>query len=251
MNSNLQTIEPERLPQAITPSGLLQLAVQQGADLDRLERLMNLQERWEANEARKAYVAAMAAFKQNPPKIFKDRHVRFESQKGVTEYDHATLGNVVETVVGALAQHGISHRWSLQQIDGGMIRVTCILTHALGHSEETSLQGSPDQSGGKNNIQAVGSTVSYLERYTLLAACGVATYDIGDDDGRGDAKTQGGPDSRQTLIPQERYAELESLLRNCGTLDDLHDLWRSFAGIERKAMTPVKDEVKAALVSLQ
>ena len=57
--------------QAATPSVLLAMAVQQGADLDRLERLMALQERWEANEARTAFVAAMTAFKAEPLEIFK------------------------------------------------------------------------------------------------------------------------------------------------------------------------------------
>jgi hypothetical protein len=59
--------------------------------------------------------------------------------------------------------------------------VTCILTHEKGHSEETSLQGPPDTSGSKNSIQAVGSSVTYLCRYTLLAACGLAASE--DTDG--------------------------------------------------------------------
>ena len=41
-----------------------------------------------------------------------------------------------------------------------------------------------DTSGGKNNIQAMGSAVSYLERYTLLAITGLSTKEM-DDDGRG------------------------------------------------------------------
>ena len=64
-----------------------------------------------------------------------------------------------------------------------MIRVTCVLSHILGHSERVTLQASPDQSGGKNNIQAVGSTVTYLERYTLLAVTGLATAEQDDDGG--------------------------------------------------------------------
>ena len=48
--------EPTALPaQAVTPMQMLQIAVEQGADLDRLEKLMDMQERWEANEARKAF----------------------------------------------------------------------------------------------------------------------------------------------------------------------------------------------------
>jgi hypothetical protein len=56
-------------------------------DIDKLAKLLDIQERWEANEAKKAYVEAMAAFKASPPTIYKDRHVKY----GNTEYDHASL----------------------------------------------------------------------------------------------------------------------------------------------------------------
>ena len=167
-----------------TPAALLQMAVAQGADLDRLERLMALQERWEANEARKAYTAAMAEFKRNAPTITKDKHVAFQTQKGTTEYDHATLGNVVKQVVAGLSAHGFSHAWNPKRAEG-RVHVTCTLTHRLGHSESITLDAAPDESGGKNSIQALGSAISYLQRYTLLAITGLATEDATDDDGAG------------------------------------------------------------------
>jgi len=172
------------LPSAATPADLLAVAVSQGADLDKLEKLMELQERWEANEAKRAYVRAMNAFKADPPEIVKDQTVRYNTSNGTTQYSHASLQNVTDKIAEALAKHGLSHRWDVEQLEGGQIRVTCVITHELGHSESTPLQAGPDQSGGKNNIQAVGSTVAYLERYTLLAATGLATKEM-DDDGRG------------------------------------------------------------------
>lgn len=168
-----------------TPADLFLHALNSGADLDRLERLMVMQERWEANQARKAYVEAMAEFKKNPPEIFKDKTVSFKTDKGNTTYDHATIGNVVEKIVGGLAKHGFSHRWIPNRSEGGMISITCVITHKLGHSEETTLEAGLDQSGGKNNIQAMISTKTYLERHSLLAATGLATKDNEDDDGRG------------------------------------------------------------------
>ena len=47
----------------ITPAYMLQHAVANGADLDRLERLMDLQLRWEAEQAKRAFYAALADFK--------------------------------------------------------------------------------------------------------------------------------------------------------------------------------------------
>ena len=164
---------------------MLQLAVEKGASVEQLERLMALQERYEANEAKKEFVAAMTRFKENPKIIEKNATVDFTSAKGRTHYKHATLANVCDVIGPALSEVGISHRWETEQLEGGMIRVTCILTHARGHSEKVFLQAGRDESGNKNNIQAVGSTVTYLQRYTLLAATGMAVADQRDDDGRG------------------------------------------------------------------
>ena len=169
------------------PMNILHLAVQQGASPEQLEKLLALQERHEANEARKAWVAAMAAFKADPPRISKDKVVEFSTQKGRTTYSHATLGNVTATVNAALSKHGLSASWETKQ-DAAMVTVTCRVTHVMGHFESTTLSAAPDNSGNKNSIQAVGSTVTYLERYTLLSILGLATYDQ-DDDGAAGAQT--------------------------------------------------------------
>ena len=173
-------------PQSVTPMMLLQIATNQGADLDRLEKLMDLHMRWEANEARKSYDAAMAEFKADAPSITKNKHVQF----GQTVYDHATLDHVCERITAGLSKQGISHRWRIEQPEKSLIRVTCILRHRQGHSEETTLEAAADTSGSKNAIQAIGSAVTYLERYTLLAATGLAAKD-GDTDGSNAAPMEG------------------------------------------------------------
>ena len=150
-------------------------------DVAKLQALMEMKERWDATEARKAYVAAMAEFKANAPEILKRKLVEFDTAKGTTSYKHAELADVTSAVTQPLAQAGFTHAWATRQLDGGLIEVTCTLTHRLGHSESTTLKGSPDQSGGKNNIQAIASTVTYLERYTLLMATGLATRGMDDD----------------------------------------------------------------------
>lgn len=174
-----------REAQAVTPMAMLQLAVEKGASVEQLERLMALQERYEANEAKKEFVAAMTRFKENPKVIEKNATVDFTSAKGRTHYKHASLANVCDVIGPALSDVGISHRWETEQLENGAIRVTCFLTHARGHSEKVFLQAARDDSGNKNHIQAVGSTVTYLQRYTLLAATGMAVADQRDDDGAG------------------------------------------------------------------
>lgn len=170
----------------VTPDQLLRLAMDKGVDLDRLEKLYALQQQWQADQARMAFTEAMVEFKKNPPEIIKDKHVAFETSKGWTEYDHTTLGCLCDALISSLAAVGISHDWEPNTTDPARISVACILTHSSGHSKRVTMHGPPDNSGGKNAIQAMSSTVSYLERYTLFAATGVAPID--DDDGRAAGK---------------------------------------------------------------
>src|SRR5690606_14889594 len=131
-----------------------------------LDKMLDLQIKWEANEARKAFVASMAAFKAEPMEILKRKVVSFTTRDGdTTSYSHAELSDVTDAVVPAMGKHGLSHRWEVQQ-NGGQITVTCTITHALGHSESVAMTAAPDSSGKKNAIQQVASTVSYLQRYT-------------------------------------------------------------------------------------
>lgn len=164
-------------PMAVTPMRLLEIAMNQNVDIDKLSKLLDLQERWEKNEAKKAYVSAMKAFKADTPEILRNRTASIESKREGAQhygYAYATLDNVCEKLAPALSRYGLTHRWKVQQVEG-KVRVTCVITHELGHSEdESTLEAGADQTGGKNNLQAYGSTLTYLERYTLLAACGVA-----------------------------------------------------------------------------
>lgn len=162
--------------QALTPIQLLNSALERGASMETIERMVALVERWEANEARKAYTDAMVAFKAEQVRIGKNKHVAFETSKGITEYDHAELFDVTDAVIPALARHGFSHSWKVKQDGLTSITIGCVLTHRMGHSEPAvEMTAGPDTSGGKNSIQGIASSKTYLERYTLLAATGLAT----------------------------------------------------------------------------
>lgn len=187
-------IAAERLPAqavepAATPMRLMELAISKGAGMDQLERLMALQERWEANEARKAYVKAMAEFKSEPIIVVKDATVDFTSQKGRTHYKHASLAAVVDAVVSRMGKFGLSHKWETKQSEGA-VSVTCVITHEMGHSESVTLAGPRDQSGNKNELQQIASSMTYLQRYTLMSLCGLASKDMVDDDAQAAGKTQ-------------------------------------------------------------
>lgn len=184
-----------------SPAEMIKLAVSGGADLEKFEKLLTLQERWEANEARKAYHRAMSEFKANPPKIEKDRTVAY----GNTKYNHATLANVTEKINAELSKHGLSASWDVKQ--NGAVSVTCRITHVQGHSEETTISAPADNSGSKNQIQAIGSAITYLQRYSLLALTGLAAADQ-DDDGCATGEPVESIDAKQMSQIMDYLAEL-------------------------------------------
>lgn len=156
-----------------TPAEMLSAAVAQGASIETLERLIGLSERWEANNARKAFDAAISEAKAEIPPIMKNA-------RGHNDKKYANFAAIAGVVDPILSKHGLSYRFRTAQTD--KISVTCVLSHRAGHSEETTLAGPADASGSKNAIQAIGSTLTYLQRYSLVQALGLAVAD--DDDGR-------------------------------------------------------------------
>jgi hypothetical protein len=164
-----------------TPADLLVMAMSQGANLDQMERLMAMNERWEASQAKKAFDLAMSGFKAETVEILKRKRVHFQTAKGSTSYNHAELSDVTDAAIPAMAKHGLSNSWDIDQTEGGWIAVTCVITHSQGHSKTVTLRSQKEDSGTKNSIQAVASAITYLQRYTLLSALGLATKGVDDD----------------------------------------------------------------------
>jgi hypothetical protein len=204
--------------EATTPTQLVALAIANNISHESLAKLMDLQERWEANTARKEYVQAMSDFKKEaPPAILKHSKVDFTSGKGRTSYNYANLGDVVQQITPLLAKHGLHAAWETATPKDGPITITCHVTHSAGHRESVALSGPADTSGNKNAIQAIGSCVTYLQRYTLLAALGLATME--DDDGRGGP--EGGNDKQE---PQTQQDPWQLALQNRKTIPALKAL---------------------------
>ena len=215
----------------ITPLEVLNNAVAKGVDPDQLAKLMELHERHEANEARKAFVVAMTGFREKAIVVYRNKQVKY----GQTDYKHATLDAAVEAAAPALAEFGLSHRWETKQeksAEGERVEVTCIITHELGHSESTTMQSYADTSGAKNAIQAIGSAVSYLERYTFLAATGLVTKDQ-DDDGRNAGK----------IVDQDSIEYMAAVREHWDTIVYIKD---RIAAADHE--TPKSDEAEAILL---
>jgi hypothetical protein len=199
---------PLRTPVS-TPATLLERAIEKDLSMEKLEKLMDLQERWEKNEAKKAYGVAISAFKANPPDVVNDM---LNKQYGSM---YSSISNLVNTVNPELGKHGLSARWDITQED--KIKVTCILSHVSGYSESVSMEGPPDDSGKKNLLQQIKSTTTYLKGATFEAITGISSRTMNiDDDGNG-AETE--------YISEEQHNELDSLIKENLSTDTAYLPW--------------------------
>ena len=108
------------VPAIPTPMELLDKAVAQNLDIDKLAKLLELQERWENRQAQKAFVEALNKFKANPPQISKSKPVDFKD----VHYSYSPLYEACDAIIPALSKVGITHRWVPEQTNDGRIVVT-------------------------------------------------------------------------------------------------------------------------------
>lgn len=184
----------------------LALAIERGMDVG---PILSWMERLDAIRARKEFDSAMASARAEIQPITKNRTVKYPSKdanKQGTQYSHEDLAAIATAIDPILAKNGLSYRWRTSSEINQPIKVTCIIAHRLGHSEETTLCAGADSSGSKNSIQAIGSTVTYLQRYTLKAALGLAA--AADDDGRASEASE--------LLSEQQVADLTKLIVDTG-----------------------------------
>jgi hypothetical protein len=193
-------------PPAVSPMlAMISDAIQKGHGIDVIRELKTMASELAADEARRAFDAAMSDAKAEIPVILKNKSVTFESKdenKPGTSYRHEDLGQIARTVDPILAKHGLSYRFRTNATPSEPVSVTCIVAHRAGHFEENTLSAGRDDSGKKNAIQSIGSTITYLQRYTLKAALGLAAAH--DDDGKGSEAPE--------AINDEQIEELQGLI---------------------------------------
>jgi len=167
---------------ALTPLQLIASAVENpDFDIEKLEKLMQLQTRWEEKEAKRAYAKAMVGFQGSCPPIPKSK-----SFGGSRKITYASLEGVMTVVQPHLLRAGlsISFNTKLAKMEGsapGYIKVLCKVEHELGHSETSKLIVPVDSQMSANDSQKMGSANSYAKRYALSNALNLVYIDEDDD----------------------------------------------------------------------
>ena len=235
MNKLVDTSGKELAP---APSGDLITALERASrdpnvDPAKLSALLDVYERVETRNAVVAFNTAMAGMQPTLPVIQKNGLMKVHSKKtGKTHETPYALFDDIQKAISPIAEsHGFSFRFETGRADNADVVVTCIVAHAAGHETRTTLSGPVDATGSKNAVQAIGSTTSYLKRYTLCAALNIIIE--GEDD---DGQLGGGePTNREPIERGERmktkeqvHAELEEALAECSTLARLESIKRIY-----------------------
>lgn len=206
------------------------------ADMQKLERMLELKERHEAQQAKAAFAEAFARASSAFPTIPLNG-------KGHNQKPYATLKDITRLTRPVLAEHGLALTFSIDV--GEQVIVTAELMHEAGHSKSTSIALPRETSGSKNAVQAVGSSQTYGQRYTAQAILGLSLGDDTEDDGAGA--------NAATPVTEEQYRELQDLIERAGISDDvvckaekltaLHDLPSArFNAVKGRLETTIKNK---------
>lgn len=157
-------------------------------DIDKMERLIAMQERVQARDAEVAFSVAFAAMQPDLPSIARNGQI---VHKGQVISDFAEWEDINRAITPVLSAHGFSLSFKPQPSgQGERVSVTAILRHRGGHKDEATLSLPMDTSGAKNAVQSVGSTLSYSKRYAAILILNLTTEGDDDDGSKAGPKRQ-------------------------------------------------------------
>jgi len=194
---------------------MLALVKDTSVDLDRLDRAIEMQKRERATTAMVEFDLALSLVQTELPVIEKKGTV--DTGKG--KFSYAKWEDINEAIKPVLSKHGFALRFAIDQTEQGIVTVTGILSHAGGHRETTQMRLPIDTTGGKNNVQAYGSSTSYGKRYTAAALLNLTARDE-DDDGKA---------AGTAVITDVQADEIRGLIEKSGT--DINNFLR-WAGVD-------------------
>ncbi len=191
------------------------VALNPAVDIDKMERLLEMQERILARTARVAYASALADMQPELPVIGRRGLIEVRKKGASGDRDgevqqstpYALWEDINEAIRPVLQKHGFALSFRTGQTADGRVSVTGILSHREGHQEETTMVLQHDSTGSKNAVQAIGSSTSYGKRYTAMALLNLTSR--GEDD---DAGKAGAPPT----INDEQLKKLQALASDVG-----------------------------------
>ena len=151
-------------------------------DMDKLERLLDMQERIMNKQAETEFNSALAAMQAEIPSVAERGAITGKTKDGrdFKSGNYATYEDIVDVVRPIMNKFGFAISFSIEQSASSIV-VVGELVHKGGHSKKTQMTLPHENSGSKNAVQAIGSSTSYGKRYVFCAMLNIATRGQDDD----------------------------------------------------------------------
>lgn len=175
-------------------------------DLDKLQRLLDMREKIDAQQREREFNDKMAAAQKEM------RPIATDAPNTQTKSKYASYGALDKALRPIYTQHGFALSFNTSpDAPDGHVRVICDVTNT-GHSRRYQIDMPADGKGAKGGdvmtkTHATGSAVSYGMRYLLKMIFNIAVVDA-DDDGNAAGNTK--PVER---ITEQQLAALNALLQ--------------------------------------
>jgi len=212
-------------PQTGLVAMLERLATNPDVPVDKLERLLAMQERIQGRQAETDFNASMTAAQSEVGRVAPD------GNNPQTKSKYATYGKLDKILRPIYVQHGFALSFNTGDAPtADTVRVMCRVSHRGGHSELYKVDMPSDGKGAKGGdvmtkTHATGAAMSYGMRYLLKFIFNVA---IGEDDNDGNAP-------KGESISDEQAANIEALLTEVGADRAKFLAWAGVAKVEHIA----------------
>ena len=237
----LAVVGTQELTAQSESGALLQMAITEGLDVDKLAKLIDLRDREEAKQCKKDFDLHFAEMQKEFTPILRTK----KGDKGM----YAPVDVLVKQYSPIISAHGFSFSWDEVQQDDKSLKVILTIS-GHGHEKTNSKmlpEYTPDKGGqsGKpimNSLQAEGTRSTYGYRYTFKAGFGLT-------------ETDEDTDGNLTFADGIQYAEQITWLKTCNTKEDLISVWKKIYeqlktdndNIGRQILTKVYNDMKGKI----
>lgn len=172
------TAAPRRAPLPAKSINMFErLARDPNVDVVKLQALIDMQKQVLAQEAEREFNEAYALMQAELPSIDKNGAIIV---KGDVRGRYATLDAIHAVIKPILGKYGFALRFTNAK-EGGWLTCTGTLSHRAGHSIHDDFSAQADNTGSKNDIQAIGSFRTYAMRYITKALLNISEAETDDD----------------------------------------------------------------------
>ena len=243
IEDKVNIVEKNQQNAEINALTLIDKAIEKDIDVDKFAKLVDIVKMLENEKAKRDFYEALSNFQGEVPPIKKLS--RADMGYGKPKYNYAEFGEIVTTIQEPLKKHGLSYHFEIgnepvvikgekgEDVIVEFVAVTCTVAHKSGYEKTTTMSVQKDAGAGKSNVQAVGSTITYLKRYTLLALLGIGTADPDDDAVSTIPKNQKTIDKKEDK--SDLLAEIKDKLDHCNDEETVKKIWSKYQKYSKDA----------------